>query len=147
MAQLVTVATWNVLEYATRRPANKERISTFNRGVDVPLHLRVYLTLLLRVTLLASRVHQQLLSMQGCVFFCQEDRKDAVHEVCTFSMGEKLQKAVEASNNQTWKVQLSSAISGDDAHAVDVKYHLPCWVKNVQRGATREGEGACTERN
>jgi len=69
MAQLVTVATWNVLEYATRRPANKERISTFNRGVDVPLHLRVYLTLLLRVTLLASRVHQQLLSMQGCVFF------------------------------------------------------------------------------
>ena len=62
-------------------------------------------------------------------------------------MGEKLQKAVEASNNQTWKVQLSSAISGDDAHAVDVKYHLPCWVKNVQRGATREGEGAGTERN
>lgn len=82
-----------------------------------------------------------------CFFFCQEDRKDAVHEVCTFSMGEKLQKAVEASNNQTWKVQLSSAISGDDAHAVDVKYHLPCWVKNVQRGATREGEGACSERN
>lgn len=51
-------------------------------------------------------------------------------------MGEKLLKAVEASNNKTWKVQLSSAISGNDACAIDVKYHLPFWVKNVQRGAT-----------
>lgn len=83
------------LEYATRRPANKERISTFNRGVDVPLHLRVYLTLLLRVTLLASRVHQQLLSMQGCVFFCQEDRKDAVHEVCTFRWGKNCKRLLK----------------------------------------------------
>jgi len=65
-------------------------------------------------------------------------------------MGENLQKAVEASNNQTWKVQLSSAISGDVACAVGVKYHLPCWVKNVQRGATscrEEKERAQKETN
>ena len=55
-------------------------------------------------------------------------------------MGKQLQKAVDASKNQTWKVQLSTAITEDDARAIDVKYHLSCWVQNVQQGATSSNE-------
>ena len=69
-------------------------------------------------------------------FFCQEDRKELVHEVCTFSAGKQLQKAVDESKNQTWKVQLSSTSTKSNARAIDVKYHFLCWVQNVQHGAT-----------
>ena len=48
-------------------------------------------------------------------FFCQEDRKEPVHEVCTFSAGRQLQKADDESKNHTWKMQLSATISKDDA--------------------------------
>ena len=60
--------------------------------------------------------------------------------MCTFSAGKQLQKAVDESKNQTWKVQLSATITKDDARAIDVKYHLSCWVHNVQRGATSSSE-------
>ena len=66
-------------------------------------------------------------------FFSQEIRKDKVHEVSSFNAGKQLQKAVDESSNQKWKVQLSTAISTNDARAIDVKYHLSCWVQNVQR--------------
>ena len=66
-------------------------------------------------------------------FFCQEIKKDKVHEVSSFNAGKQLQKAVDESSNQKWKVQLSTAITTNDAHAIDVKYHLSCWVQNVQR--------------
>ena len=66
-------------------------------------------------------------------FFCQEVTKEIVHVVSTFNAGKQLKKAVEEGSNHKWKVQLSAAISADDAHAIDVKYHLPCWVQNVQR--------------
>lgn len=73
-------------------------------------------------------------------FFCQEDKKATLHEVSTFNVGEKLKKIVEESSNQKWKVQLSSAIDTSDARAIDVKYHLPCWVKNVQRASKKSDE-------
>ncbi|KAK7037727.1 hypothetical protein SK128_026935, partial [Halocaridina rubra] len=36
-------------------------------------------------------------------FFCQGDRKEPVYELCTFSAGKQLQKAVDVSKKQTWK--------------------------------------------
>ena len=50
-------------------------------------------------------------------FFCQEIRKDKVHEVSSFDAGKQLQKAVDESSNQKWKVQLSTATSTNDARA------------------------------
>jgi len=38
------------------------------------------------------------------------------------------------------RIKLSAAITKDDARAIDVKYHLSCWVHNVQRGATSSSE-------
>ncbi|KAL5007722.1 hypothetical protein ScPMuIL_016528 [Solemya velum] len=75
-------------------------------------------------------------------FFCQEVKKETIHEVTTFNAGKQLQQAVENSSNDKWKVQLSTAISADDARAIDVKYHLSCWVKNVHRG-----EQTCNKSN
>lgn len=71
-------------------------------------------------------------SKEKC-FFCQKQTKDSLHEVSSFNAGKQLKEAVQKSNNQQWKVQLSAAITADDARAIDVKYHLKCWVQNVQR--------------
>lgn len=70
-------------------------------------------------------------------FFCQKETKYPLHEVSSFNAGQQLREAVQESNNQQWKVQLSAAISSDDARAIDVKYHLKCWVQNVQRRKKR----------
>jgi len=67
-------------------------------------------------------------------FFCNgSSEKGALHQISEFNTGEQLRKAVEYSNNQQWKVNLSAAIDPNDAHAIDIKYHLYCWVKHVQR--------------
>ena len=66
-------------------------------------------------------------------FFCQVSNDTAkLHEVCTFNAGRKLRDAVAASNNDRWKIQLSAAVDVSDARAIDVKYHLQCWVRHVQ---------------
>ena len=67
-------------------------------------------------------------------FFCQTtDRTEQLHEVCTFNAGNKLKAAIELSENSIYKVRISTAISPNDARAIDVKYHLPCWITNVDR--------------
>ena len=68
-------------------------------------------------------------------FFCQEDKQNLgmLHEVCTFNAGEKLQKTIKASQSDDLRVRLNTAINPSDARAIDIKYHLPCWVKNVDR--------------
>ena len=74
-------------------------------------------------------------------FFCQENTHGQdIHEVSTFNAGDQLRKAVEVSNNEQWKVQLGAAISANDARAIDVKYHLACWVKHVQRASKKGSE-------
>jgi len=46
---------------------------------------------------------------------------------------------VESSTNEQWKVNLSAALDPKDAHAIDIKYHLYCWVKHVQRSYAETG--------
>ncbi|KAK7063074.1 hypothetical protein SK128_020338 [Halocaridina rubra] len=115
------------------------RDSIFRRDVDSLLQLLVYQTLL-KARLLTLHVQQHLLSLSNLCFFCLEDRKESFHEVCTFNVGKQLQKVVDESKNQTWKVQLSAVITEDDARAIDVEYHFSYWVQNVQRGATSSSE-------
>jgi hypothetical protein len=68
-------------------------------------------------------------------FFCQKHDASLgkLHEVTSFNSGKKLRAAVAASDSDIFKVRLSTAIDPKDAHAIDVKYHLPCWVTNVDR--------------
>ena len=56
-----------------------------------------------------------------------------LHEVCTFNAGEKLPTSNKSRSNDDLRVRLSTAINPSDARAIDIKYHLPCWVKNVDR--------------
>ena len=66
-------------------------------------------------------------------FFCQSSETKGLHQISSFNAGKQLKEAVEASNNQQWQVQLSATLNPYDAHAYDFKYHLPCWVRHVQR--------------
>ena len=67
-------------------------------------------------------------------FFCDgKSEKGHLHQISAFNTGDQLRKVVESSNNEQWKVNLSAAVYPKDARAIDIKYHLPCWVKHVQR--------------
>lgn len=66
-------------------------------------------------------------------FFCQESgtKKYPLHKVATDAAGESLKEAVEKSENDSFRVRLSTAINPSDAHAIDVRYHMYCWSKYV----------------
>lgn len=75
-------------------------------------------------------------------FFCQGASSVSFLEMCPFNAGRRLKEAVDASGNDKWKVRLSTAMDAEDARAIDVKYHLPCWVKNVQRRPSKEADNS-----
>ena len=54
-----------------------------------------------------------------------------MHNVSTFSAGESLNEAINLSENDVLRVKLSTAVDATDAHAIDIKYHKNCWVRNV----------------
>ena len=64
-------------------------------------------------------------------FFCEEKGKQPLHNVSTFSAGESLNEAINLSGNDVLQVKLSTALDATDAHAIDIKYHKNCWLKNV----------------
>ena len=66
-------------------------------------------------------------------FFCDVEGSDKnpLHHVSYDSAGSSLQRAVELSANDLWRVRLSESISPGDAHAIDVLYHKDCWTTNV----------------
>ena len=67
-------------------------------------------------------------------FFCQIDIFDVpLREVLCMETGLKIQEAVQKGGNAEFKVRLNTAINTTDANAVDIKYHLACYVKHVQR--------------
>ena len=80
---------------------------------------------------------------EGDVLLLQENTPGQdIHEVSTFNAAEQLRNVVGESNNETWRVNLSANISANDARAIDIKYHLPCWVKYVQRAPKRSRDDA-----
>ena len=73
------------------------------------------------------------LMIDECLFCDESDNNNKLYSVVTDAAGKNLKEAVLLSNNDKWKVKLSTAINPEDAHAVDVKYHKPCWNKYVYR--------------
>ncbi len=51
--------------------------------------------------------------------------------ITTKNAGQALRKAVYLSQNPVFQSKLCTAISPDDAHAIDVKYHKSCWTEHV----------------
>ena len=51
---------------------------------------------------------------------------------CTKS-GKQLRDVVENGKNEQWKVIPCAALDPNDAHDIDIKYHLKCWLNHVQR--------------
>ena len=49
------------------------------------------------------------------------------------SSDKQLRDVVENGKNEQWKVILCAALDPNDAHVIDIKYHLKCWVKLLQR--------------
>lgn len=71
-------------------------------------------------------------------FFCQSDCSNQdLHEVLCTETGEKIRESVLNSSNEELKVRLNTSINSSDARAIDIKYHLPCYVKNVQRSCVK----------
>ena len=64
-------------------------------------------------------------------FFCQKDTRLQLLNITTEKAGHALRQAVHLSQNAALKTRLCTAISPDDAHAIDVKYHKPCWTEHV----------------
>ena len=51
--------------------------------------------------------------------------------VRTLSGGESLRKAITLSGNEKLAVKLNTAITSNDAHSIDIKYHKNCWLNSV----------------
>lgn len=86
-------------------------------------------TSLVRYTRSQSKAYDK-----NACFFCDgKSEKGQLHQISAFNTGDQLRKAVESSNNEQWKVNLSAALDPKDTCTIDIKYHLPCWVKHVQR--------------
>ena len=67
-------------------------------------------------------------------FFCQTISNEETFNLRSYNAGIALERAVNESGNDKWRMQLNTAISPSDAHAIDVNYHRTSSVKNVQRG-------------
>ena len=81
-------------------------------------------------------------------FFCDgaADYRHSLHKVSTFSAGESLRAALGMSGNGKLCVRLNTAIASNDAHSIDLKYHLKCWlnnVTNVLRKPASANESSC----
>ena len=65
--------------------------------------------------------------------FCEKATgyRDTLRTVSTKSASKSLHDAIEISGNDGLRVKLSTAVDLKDAHAIDIKYHKKCWVKNV----------------
>jgi len=70
------------------------------------------------------------LDKQLC-FFCQADNGEQLFKVRSENAGKTLKNAVERSRNPALKTRLSTSISEEDAHAIDVRYHKDCWRTHV----------------
>jgi hypothetical protein len=76
-------------------------------------------------------------------FFCdtKSSKRNPLFMVRTDVAGRHLRSAIEKSNDNNYRVKLSTAISPNDAHAIDIQYHNKCWtthVTNVLRKQSQE---------
>ena len=64
-------------------------------------------------------------------FFCQDETESQpLINLRTFNRSNMIKEAIEKADNDTLRIRFNSF---SDAHAGDVKYHLPCMINNVDR--------------
>ena len=77
--------------------------------------------------------------------FCNEGKdKGEVHEVRSMNVGRQIREVVEKSDNREWQVRMQP-LNPDDARAINVKYHLYCYVKYVQRAGSGDQDTASND--
>ena len=67
-------------------------------------------------------------------FFCEgegDTKQPALHSVTTVTAGESLNTAIDLSGSDILRGKLSTSVDPIDAHAIDIKYHKKCWLRNV----------------
>lgn len=66
-------------------------------------------------------------------FFCEQGSgyREILHSVSTTSAGKSIRAAVEVTGNEQLLTKLSTAVDANDAHAIDIKYHKNCYMRNV----------------
>jgi len=64
-------------------------------------------------------------------FFYQLDSRWALFWVRTVNSGKALRQVAEISKDLLLMTRLSNAISANDVHAIDHKYHKLCWTQRV----------------
>jgi len=62
---------------------------------------------------------------------CQLDSRQVLFLVITMNSGKARRPAAEISKDPVLMTKLSNAISPNDAHAIDLKYHELCWTQYV----------------
>ena len=73
----------------------------------------------------------------GMCLYCQSDRGDEqLHDYMTKNMGIKIRNSL--SGNQALEIRINTAIDPTDARAIDLKYHLKCYTKELRKKASRE---------
>ncbi len=65
------------------------------------------------------------------LFYCQKSDGQTLFTVRTENAGEKLQRALEISQDQVLTTRLNNEISPSDALAIDMWYHKLCWARHV----------------
>ena len=81
-----------------------------------------------------SFTHSQAIQYNNTVcFFCdaKPSRCNPLFIVRTDAAGPHLRSATELSNDDNYRIKLSTAINPNDAHANDVQYHNKCWTLHV----------------
>jgi hypothetical protein len=104
-------------QYATKKQGHKR--SSSEMEADMPGTSKPF-----------TRSATEPLSKQLC-FFCQYDNSQALYSVRSMNCGKAIRKAIEIARDPVLMTRLSNAISPNDAHAVDVKYHKLCWTQHV----------------
>ena len=66
-------------------------------------------------------------------FFCdtKPSKRNPLFIVRTDVAGRHLRSAIEKSNDDNYRVKLSTAIGPNDAHAINIQYHNKCWTSHV----------------
>lgn len=65
-------------------------------------------------------------------FFCQtDDHNQQLFKLRTHNAGKALRDALEIAQDTALLTRLNTSLSPCDAHAIDVRYHKPCWRKHV----------------
>ena len=69
---------------------------------------------------------------KGMCLYCQSDREDEqLHDCMTKNTGIKIRNSL--SGNQALEIRINTVIDSTDARAINMKYHLKCYTKELRK--------------